>query len=102
MLFVHGGALVRGGAYESGAYDGSHLAREHDVVVVSIQYRLGTLGFLGLKELDSDGVVGNQGIVIIYTKINMIRFLLKVCATNVWLCNGYSRIFRTSEATPSR
>ena len=32
MLFVHGGALIQGSAYEDGAYDGSILAKKHDVV----------------------------------------------------------------------
>eukprot|EP00466_Bigelowiella_natans_P014804 jgi/Bigna1/126087/aug1.2_g795 len=52
MLWVHGGGLQVGDGYlgdaggPSGFYDGSNLVREFDVVVVSIQYRLGTLGFL--------------------------------------------------------
>ena len=43
MVFIHGGAFVNG----SGAsFDGSRLALRGDVVVVSINYRLGALGFL--------------------------------------------------------
>lgn len=50
MVWIHGGAFVAG----SGSivwYDGSQLARR-DVVVVTINYRLGALGFLHLGHLD--------------------------------------------------
>jgi para-nitrobenzyl esterase len=46
IVWVHGGAFVTG----TGAmpwYHGGALARRGDVVVVSINYRLGVLGFLG-------------------------------------------------------
>ena len=46
LVWIHGGAFVNG----SGAtpwYDGSELARRADVVVVTVNYRLGAFGFLG-------------------------------------------------------
>lgn len=52
LVFIHGGAFVTG----TGAmpwYDGAHLARLGDVVVVTINYRLGALGFLGNRNLGS-------------------------------------------------
>lgn len=42
LVWIHGGALVTGMA---SMYDGSLLAAFEDVVVVTIQYRLGILGF---------------------------------------------------------
>src|ERR1043166_2522125 len=45
MVFVHGGAWVIGAGSER-VYDGSSLARRGDVVVVTINYRLGPFGFL--------------------------------------------------------
>ena len=42
MVWLHGGGLVAGMA---SMYDGSTLAATEDVVVVTIQYRLGVLGF---------------------------------------------------------
>jgi para-nitrobenzyl esterase len=52
LVFVHGGAYVTG----SGSmpwYDGGSLARRGDVVVVTINYRLGAFGFLGDRNLGS-------------------------------------------------
>ena len=62
MVFIHGGALV-GGSARNTWYDGTTLARRGDVVVVTIQYRLGVLGFLELakfggKEFAESGNVG--------------------------------------------
>ncbi|XP_030060919.1 fatty acyl-CoA hydrolase precursor, medium chain [Microcaecilia unicolor] len=42
MMWIHGGGLVSGGA---SIYDGSALSAFENVVMVSIQYRLGILGF---------------------------------------------------------
>ena len=50
MVFIHGGALEEGSAADSW-YDGTVLAERGDVVVVTLQYRLGALGFLGLEEI---------------------------------------------------
>lgn len=50
MVWIHGGAFVIGDG-RTPWYDGSHLARR-DVVVVTLNYRLGALGFLHLDDLD--------------------------------------------------
>jgi para-nitrobenzyl esterase len=51
MLFIHGGAFVVG-ASRNTFYDGAQLAARGDVVVVTINYRLGAWGFLDLSFLD--------------------------------------------------
>ena len=51
MVWLHGGAFVAGSGHVVW-YDGSNLARERDVVVVTLNYRLGALGFLHLGHLD--------------------------------------------------
>lgn len=64
MVFIHGGAYVQGSASEP-VYDGASFARE-GVVLVTINYRLGTLGFLateGLQNESSAGRVGNYGLL---------------------------------------
>jgi para-nitrobenzyl esterase len=57
MVWIPGGAFSMG-AGSLPTYDGARLAAEGDVIVVSISYRLGALGFLVL-----DGVQPNVGLV---------------------------------------
>ncbi|MFD4368478.1 carboxylesterase/lipase family protein [Rhodococcus sp. NPDC058521] len=45
MVFVHGGGYS-GGSSASGLYGGSSLVRRGDIVYVSLNYRLGALGYL--------------------------------------------------------
>ncbi|XP_075137214.1 cholinesterase-like [Leptodactylus fuscus] len=45
MVFIHGGAYIFGTS-SSDMYDGSVLAASEDVIVVSMNYRLGVFGFL--------------------------------------------------------
>jgi para-nitrobenzyl esterase len=47
LVWIHGGAFAAGSAALP-LFDGARLAREGDAVVVTIQYRLGALGFLHL------------------------------------------------------
>jgi len=51
MVWIHGGAFVAGSG-NIPWYDGSSLVRKGDVVVVTVNYRLGALGFLHLGHLD--------------------------------------------------
>ena len=62
MVFIHGGAFVLGsGAWDT--YDGSTLAEEGDVIVASINYRLGPLGFWGSHQFgEPEAESGNQGL----------------------------------------
>ena len=54
MVWVHGGSFMTGSG-SSGLYRGGLLAREGDVVVVTINYRLGLLGFLAHPALEEPG-----------------------------------------------
>jgi len=47
MVWIHGGAFTSGSA-AGPAYQGAALARRGDVIVVSLNYRVGALGFLHL------------------------------------------------------
>ena len=61
MVWIHGGAFVDG---EGADYDGSPLASQ-GVIVVTINYRLGLLGFLAhpaLAAYDPKGSSGNYGL----------------------------------------
>jgi para-nitrobenzyl esterase len=48
MVWIYGGSFVRGSSTQE-AYDGARLARDGDVVVVTLNYRIGALGFLNLE-----------------------------------------------------
>ncbi|PTR30546.1 para-nitrobenzyl esterase [Rhodococcus sp. OK519] len=52
MVFIHGGAFVLG-TTAMGIYRGDRLARRGDVVYVSVNYRLGALGYLDFTEFSS-------------------------------------------------
>lgn len=58
LVWLHGGGFTGGGARE---YDGARLATGGDVVVVTVNYRLGALGFLSAPVLDAAG--GNYGLM---------------------------------------
>ena len=67
LVFVHGGGNVQGSSSEGsdyGLYDGARLSASHDVVVVTLQYRLGALGFLAHPALSEEGggSSGNYGL----------------------------------------
>ena len=48
MVWLHAGGFRRGYAQEYLAADGSNLARRHDAIVVSLNHRIGPLGFTNL------------------------------------------------------
>jgi para-nitrobenzyl esterase len=62
MVWIHGGGFTTG----SGSvflYRGGDLVRNGDAVVVTLNYRLGALGFLGHRALaDAGGNMGNWGL----------------------------------------
>jgi len=49
MVYLHGGGFSSGSSVEFSSLDGENLSRKGDVVVVSINHRLNTLGFLDLS-----------------------------------------------------
>jgi para-nitrobenzyl esterase len=64
FVWIHGGALQTGSSKEA-MYDGARLAAS-GIVFVSINYRLGVLGYLALPELSAEsagGISGNYGLL---------------------------------------
>lgn len=49
MVWLHGGGFSTGSSIESPAYDGENLSKKGDVVVVSVNHRLNSLGHLDLS-----------------------------------------------------
>jgi para-nitrobenzyl esterase len=79
MVWIHGGAFVTGSGHVPW-YNGSNLARLYDVVVVTLNYRLGALGFLHLGHLEpafagsgSNGV-GDQVQALRWVRDNVAAF----------------------------
>ncbi|MGC0417808.1 carboxylesterase/lipase family protein [Embleya sp. AB8] len=58
LVWIHGGSFTGG---SGAAYDTSALARK-GIVVVSVNYRLGPLGFLADPSLDPEGTGGDYGL----------------------------------------
>ena len=59
LVWIHGGAYTSG----SGAlYDGSDLAASGDIVVVSVNYRLGVFGFVDLAAVTDAAIPSNLGL----------------------------------------
>jgi para-nitrobenzyl esterase len=74
VVWIHGGALV-GGSSREPLYDGRHLAAR-GVVVVSINYRLGVLGWMAhpaLSKESSEGVSGNYGLLDQVAALEWVR-----------------------------
>ncbi len=65
MVFIHGGGNT-GGSASDAFYDGAALAEHAGAVVVTLEYRLGALGFYASAALDAERaehVSGNYGIL---------------------------------------
>ena len=64
IVWIHGGALTTGYSHEA-MYDGAKLAAR-GAIIVSINYRLGALGYMAHPALSAespDGVSGNYGLL---------------------------------------
>jgi para-nitrobenzyl esterase len=63
MVWIHGGAFCMGSGSMS-SYSAGTLAANGDIVLVTINYRLGVLGFLNLNELTKGKIpsTGNEGL----------------------------------------
>ncbi len=73
MFWCHGGGFVTGSG--GPAYDGTNLARRGDVVVVTINHRLGALGYLHLGDLGGPefAASGNVGMLDIIAALEWVR-----------------------------
>jgi len=74
MVFLHGGRFTTGSSQLLLAYDGENLARRGEVVVVSLNHRLGALGFMDLSQLDERfAASGNVGMLDIVAALQWVR-----------------------------
>jgi len=83
MVYIHGGAWVYGSG-SNALFDGANLATATEssgggVIVVTLQYRLGLLGFLQSPELALENPSGSYGGMNgIADQINALRFIQRV------------------------
>lgn len=68
MVWIHGGSYVFG-AGDAAIYDARALVEEQSVIVVSVTYRLGLLGFLG----GSGGRAANVGLLDIIEALRWVK-----------------------------
>ena len=73
MVFIHGGAFVAGG---SSQYDGKRFSEEGHAVVVTLNYRLGALGFADHPDIPGSGNAGlqDQQLALQWVKHNVAAF----------------------------
>jgi len=73
MFWIHGGAFMIGGGTDP-MYDGSTLALRGDIVVVTINYRLGSFGFLYSKGIPPNVGFQNQLMALKWINENIESF----------------------------
>jgi para-nitrobenzyl esterase len=64
MVWIHGGAFIMGSGSDP-MYDSEKLLKRGNIVLVSINYRLGMFGFLRLKDVTGGKIpaTGNEGLL---------------------------------------
>jgi para-nitrobenzyl esterase len=74
MFWCHGGAFIAGSG-SAPWYDGANLCRKGDVVVVTINHRLGALGYLHLEDIGGADFEssGNAGMLDIVAALQWVR-----------------------------
>lgn len=74
MVWLHGGGYSAGSGQELPSYDGSNLARNGDVVVVTLNHRLNVLGFLDLSAYgEKYAQSGNVGLLDIIEALKWVQ-----------------------------
>jgi carboxylesterase type B len=74
MLWIYGGSFTSG-ANQFPVYDGSYIAAQQNVVVVSLNYRVGALGFLaGIAGLNGNYGLMDQQLAMHWVQDNVAAF----------------------------
>jgi len=74
MVWIHGGGFIEGSARNTW-YDGAKLAGRGDVVVVTVQYRMGAWGFLDVSDIGGQDFAqsGNVGLLDQIAALKWVR-----------------------------
>lgn len=73
MVWIHGGGFTQGAGHLPG-YNGTQLAKR-GVVVVSINYRLGAMGFMAHPKLSAESPQGSSGMYAILDQIQALQWV---------------------------
>jgi para-nitrobenzyl esterase len=74
LVWIHGGGYSSGSSNELRMYDGESLSRRGDAVVVSLNHRLGVLGYLNLAEYGERWAsAGNVGMLDIVAALGWVK-----------------------------
>lgn len=75
MVWIHGGGFNTGSSTIA-AYDGASFARDQNVVLVSVNYRLGPFGFIAHPQLRAESAAnaaGNYGLMDLIKALEWVR-----------------------------
>jgi para-nitrobenzyl esterase len=75
MFWIHGGGFTNGNGIEQDGYNGENFARAHDAVFVSMNHRLGPLGYCNLAGVGGDrfAASGNVGMLDLVAALEWVR-----------------------------
>ncbi|MGQ8335524.1 carboxylesterase/lipase family protein [Sunxiuqinia sp. A32] len=75
LVWLHGGGFSRGNGIEQDGYNGENISRSGDVVYVSINHRLGPLGFTDLSSVGGEKFKssGNVGMLDIISALEWVN-----------------------------
>jgi para-nitrobenzyl esterase len=74
-VWLHGGGFVNGNGIEQDGYNGENLTRRGDIVFVSVNHRLGPLGFTNLAGVAGEKFTasGNLGMLDLVASLEWVR-----------------------------
>jgi len=75
LVWFHGGGFTNGNSIEQDGYNGENLARKGDIVFVSVNHRLGSLGFSNLAGVGGEkyAASGNVGMLDLVAALEWVR-----------------------------
>ncbi|MBC2669772.1 carboxylesterase/lipase family protein [Novosphingobium piscinae] len=75
MVWIHGGGYTAGSAQELAGYDGTRMAANHGVIFVSVNHRLGPLGYMDLSEVGGSAYAqsGNAGMLDLVAALQWVK-----------------------------
>jgi para-nitrobenzyl esterase len=79
LVWLHGGGFTNGNGIEQDGYHGENLSKQGDIVFVSINHRLGPMGFTDLSGVGGEkyAASGNVGMLDIIASLDWVKDNIK-------------------------